>query len=143
MEKIGASKYVWAFVSEQATERNKKLKKLEAELEKIDNQIAKSKETLEKAKNERVDPQRSKILEKLPVIRESNEEKRKKIESFDGCDPLTLKKYTEAVQVAQNAAERWTDNIYAVIKIVKDKKCMKESEILAAFGLPADFDYID
>ncbi|CAD7690470.1 unnamed protein product [Nyctereutes procyonoides] len=46
-------------------------------------------------------------------------------------------------KVAKEAANRWTDNIFAVRSWAKRKFGFEENKIDKNFGIPEDFDYID
>ncbi|KAF4801227.1 hypothetical protein TURU_036833 [Turdus rufiventris] len=46
-------------------------------------------------------------------------------------------------QVAKEAANRWTDNIFSIKSWAKRKFGFEESRIDKCFGIPEDLDYID
>eukprot|EP01083_Nonionella_stella_P160178 523338_1 len=142
-EKIGASKYIWAFKSEQRVENQNKLKRLEQELNKGTEDLVSQQRILEKAKNERKKENREQTLEGLNKMLNVITENEEQISKFQGCDPTKVKEYDEAIETAMNAAERWTDNVFAVTKFIKSKKSNTDKEIFQYFGLPADFDYIE
>ena len=45
-------------------------------------------------------------------------------------------------KVAKEAANRWTDNVYAVKTWCKNKFNMEENALNKNFGIPEDFDYL-
>eukprot|EP01083_Nonionella_stella_P207628 754085_1 len=134
-EKIGSSKYIWAFKSEKRIDNKNKLSKLESEIAKIESDIKKEENYTIKLKSERTmdNENRKKAQHGIGVLQNNIGEIEEKIKQFEGGDPQKLKEYENAIQIAKDAAERWTDNIYAVIKFIKSKKSNTEAEILKHF----------
>ena len=89
------------------------------------------------------DEEKEKSKHGLAMLEQQTREFEKLISENESGDPQKLKEYIDAIDIARDAAERWTDNIYAIIKFIKSKKSMTEAEILKYFGLPSDFDYIE
>lgn len=143
IEKIGTSKYVWSFESEDRIRNKTKLEKLENELKGIDSEITKWSNKLETAREERKDSEREKDLGGIQTLQAQIDEIQGKISGFEGCDPEKYKEYQQGLQVAKDAAERWTDNVFQICKFIKSKNSMKQSEILQKFEFPADFDYLE
>ena len=142
-EKIGTSKYVWSFESEERVRNLTKLEKLENELKQIEQDTIKWDNKLESVKEERKDPARQKQLDGIQKLEEDTQQMEANVASALGCDMEQYGKYQQGIQIAKDAAERWTDNIFSICKFIKSKTSMKQSDILKQFGLPADFDYIE
>lgn len=49
---------------------------------------------------------------------------------------------TYTAQVAQAAANRWTDNIYEIKRWIKNKFSVSEDVLNKTFEIPEDLDYI-
>ncbi len=46
-------------------------------------------------------------------------------------------------QVAQDAANRWTDNVFTIRSWLVDKFNVESNMLNKRFGIPEDFDYVD
>ena len=68
-----------------------------------------------------------------------------KLKEYDNCDIQKVQEYDEAIEVAKDAAERWTDNVYALCKLMKAKMSFTEKETLKRIGIsdPDNFDYLE
>mmetsp|Transcript_64442 Transcript_64442/g.102566 ORF Transcript_64442/g.102566 Transcript_64442/m.102566 type:complete len:203 (+) Transcript_64442:37-645(+) len=143
LEKIGASKYIWAFPSEERVKNQTKLKKLEQELQRIEKETAEYEQELEAAKQTRCGADRERKLEGLDKIKEAIASRQEIADQYKDCDPAKMKEYDTAIQVAKDAAERWTDNVFAFVKWIKAQKSLSEKEIFKYFGLSEDFDYVE
>ena len=143
IEKIGTAKYVWSFPSEDRVRNKTKLGKLENELKEIESEMTKWSNKLETVREERKDPEREKNLGGIAKLQTEIDQTKAKISGFEGCEPEKYKEYQQGLQVAKDAAERWTDNVFQICKFITSKNSMKQREILDKFQFPADFDYLE
>ena len=120
-----------------------RISKLEKELESIEQDTKKWQQKLEKAKENRKGKNRERELDGLQKLEQAVNRNDEKLNSFQGCEPQKLEKYTNSLQIAKDAAERWTDNVFAMVKLIKSKKSCPNHQIFQHFGLPKDFDYLE
>merc|ERR1712130_604347 len=112
-EKIGNSKFIWAFKSEKQQEKQKRFKQIEKELSDVAADIAIYEGRIEKAERKRQKEGREKLMAALELIDNDIKAKRDQLAQSKGLDPAELKKVEDAIEVAKAGAERWTDNMFA------------------------------
>eukprot|EP00041_Stephanoeca_diplocostata_P026534 m.717747 g.717747 ORF g.717747 m.717747 type:complete len:206 (-) comp22988_c0_seq9:2176-2793(-) len=142
-DKIGSSNYYWAFPSKGLNLRQNEIAKLDADItalkEKKAQLLAKKKKLLEKRQPTTA---RSSALSSLKRLKSEEKQLRSEVSKLADLDPEVLKAKQEKVRVAQDAANRWTDNVFAIKSYCKKKFGNFDDEQLdKAFGIPADFDY--
>ncbi|KAI8504161.1 Meiotic nuclear division protein 1 [Branchiostoma belcheri] len=86
---------------------------------------------------------REKILQELKEKKSQCEKLTVQIEHYRECDPEVLQAKQQETQVAKDAANRWTDNVFSIKSWCKRKFGFEESVLDKQFGIPEDFDYID
>lgn len=143
-DKIGTSVYFWAFPSKAVNNRKQKLEDLENKLSEARKKLKNLKSMVEKAQCGREDSEdRTQLLEEL----QENEEKLKKlkdeVEKYRDCDPEVLEEVKRQTHVSVEAANRWTDNVFAIKSWCKKKFYMEDAVLDKQFGIPEDFDYIE
>ena len=126
------------------TQNKKKLQALEQELGDIEASTVIWEKKLEDAQKERtMDPEKRAALEAELELQETKlKARRDKIEQHQGGDPAEYDEIVAGIEVAKQAAERWTDNIFAMIKLLRGKGIEKK-DIYQAFSLSKDFDYLE
>ncbi|KYO46305.1 meiotic nuclear division 1-like protein isoform B [Alligator mississippiensis] len=101
-------------------------------------------QSIEKSKIGRQDTaERAALIKELAALRRKNEQLKAEIGKYKECDPDVVEEIRQANKVAKEAANRWTDNIFAVKSWAKRKFGFEENRIDKSFGIPEDFDYID
>uniref|UniRef100_A0A2K6SWA3 Meiotic nuclear division protein 1 homolog n=1 Tax=Saimiri boliviensis boliviensis TaxID=39432 RepID=A0A2K6SWA3_SAIBB len=134
-EQIGTSHYYWAFPSKALHAGKRKLEALESQF---------LQKRTEKAKIGRCETEERAVLAKeLSSLRDQREQLKAEVEKYKDCDPQVVAEIRRANKVAKEAANRWTDNIFAIKSWAKRKFGFEESKIDKTFGIPKDFDYID
>ncbi|XP_029465854.1 meiotic nuclear division protein 1 homolog isoform X3 [Rhinatrema bivittatum] len=118
-ERIGTSNYFWAFPSKALHARKRKLEALEMQEE------------------------RATLAKELAAHQQRKEKLKAEVEKYKECDPDVVEEIRQANIVAKEAANRWTDNIFAVKSWAKRKFGFEENKIDKHFGIPENFDYID
>ncbi|XP_041075442.1 meiotic nuclear division protein 1 homolog isoform X3 [Polyodon spathula] len=99
---------------------------------------------IEKAKVGRQETEdRAALLKELQVLREQRNQLRAEVEKYRECDPEVVEEIRQSNKIAKDAANRWTDNVFAIKGWAKRKFGFEESRIDKTFGIPEDFDYID
>uniref|UniRef100_A0ABI7ZAH0 Tripartite motif-containing protein 2 n=2 Tax=Felis catus TaxID=9685 RepID=A0ABI7ZAH0_FELCA len=143
-ERIGTSNYYWAFPSKALHARKRKLEVLESQLSEGNQKHANLQKSIEKAKVGRHETEeRTMLAKELSSLRDQREQLKAEVEEYRECDPQVVEEIRQANQVAKEAANRWTDNIFAIKSWAKRKFGLEENKIDKNFGIPEDFDYID
>ncbi|XP_040554802.1 meiotic nuclear division protein 1 homolog isoform X17 [Gallus gallus] len=118
-DRIGTSNYFWAFPSKALHARKRKLEELQTQAE------------------------RAALMKELAALQQKKEQLKAEIEKYKEYDPDVVEEMRQTSKVAKEAANRWTDNIFAIKSWAKRKFGFEESRIDKSFGIPEDFDYID
>ncbi|XP_035676057.1 meiotic nuclear division protein 1 homolog [Branchiostoma floridae] len=143
-ERIGTSNYFWAFPSKAVHTRKRKIDDLQKQLGESERKRKATDESISKAKVGREDSEsREKILKELKEKKIQCEKLTVQIEHYKECDPEVLEAKRQETQVAKDAANRWTDNVFSIKSWCKRKFGFEESVLDKQFGIPEDFDYID
>ncbi|XP_021103537.1 meiotic nuclear division protein 1 homolog isoform X2 [Heterocephalus glaber] len=143
-ERIGTSNYYWAFPSKALHARKRKLKALESQLSEGSQRQVNLQKSIEKAKIGRHETEeRTMLAKELSSLRDQREQLKAEVEKYKECDPQVVEEIRQANKVAKDAANRWTDNIFAIKSWAKRKFGFEENKIDKNFGIPEDFDYID
>uniref|UniRef100_U3KF43 Meiotic nuclear division protein 1 homolog n=1 Tax=Ficedula albicollis TaxID=59894 RepID=U3KF43_FICAL len=100
--------------------------------------------SIEKSKIGREDTaERAALLKELAALRQKKEQLKKEMDKYRECDPDVVEEMRQTNQVAKEAANRWTDNIFSIKSWAKRKFGFEESRIDKCFGIPEDLEYID
>ncbi|NWX96624.1 MND1 protein, partial [Nothoprocta ornata] len=143
-DRIGTSNYFWAFPSKALHARKRKLEELQAQFAEGTQKKEALQKNIEKCKIGREDtPERAALIEELAALRQKKEQLKAEIDKYRECDPDVVEEMRQTNKVAKEAANRWTDNIFAIKSWAKRKFGFEESRIDKSFGIPEDFDYID
>ncbi|XP_044536769.1 meiotic nuclear division protein 1 homolog [Gracilinanus agilis] len=143
-ERIGTSNYFWAFPSKALHAKKRKLETLSAQFSEGNQKKENLQQSINRAKIGRQDTEERTVLSKeLTSLRQQKEKLKAELEKYRECDPEVVEEIRQANKVAKEAANRWTDNIFAIKSWAKRKFGFEESKIDKNFGIPEDFDYID
>ncbi|XP_023216423.1 meiotic nuclear division protein 1 homolog isoform X2 [Centruroides sculpturatus] len=143
-DKIGTSVYFWSFPSKATNSRKRKLQDLETQIEESKKQLSGLSEQLNKAQvgkeetNERIE-----LLKELESMEKERDKLKSDLKKYQDCDPKMLESMKNQTAVAKEAANRWTDNIYALKSWCKKKFFIEESVINKQFSIPEDIDYLN
>ncbi|XP_067136804.1 LOW QUALITY PROTEIN: meiotic nuclear division protein 1 homolog [Centruroides vittatus] len=143
-DKIGTSVYFWSFPSKATNSRKRKLQDLETQIEESKKQLSGLTEQLNKAQvgkeetNERIE-----LLKELESVEKEKDKLKSDLKKYQDCDPKMLESMKNQTVVAKEAANRWTDNIYALKSWCKKKFFIEESVINKQFSIPEDIDYLN
>ncbi|XP_048457642.1 meiotic nuclear division protein 1 homolog [Rhincodon typus] len=143
-ERIGTSNYFWAFPSKAHHIRKKKLEQLKHQLAEGTQRKQSLQQSIEKAKVGRQNTdKRANMLKELEELRQQRNQLKAELEKYKECDPEVIEGIRQANKVAKDAANRWTDNVFAIKSWANKKFGFERNKIDKAFGIPEDFDYID
>ncbi|XP_072477392.1 meiotic nuclear division protein 1 homolog isoform X1 [Notamacropus eugenii] len=143
-ERIGTSNYFWSFPSKALHARKRKLETLSTQFSEGNQKKENLQQSIKRAKTGREDTEeRASLSKELASLRQQKEQLKTELEKYKECDPEVVEEIRQANKVAKDAANRWTDNIFAIKSWAKKKFGFEESKIDKNFGIPEDFDYID
>ncbi|RUS89770.1 hypothetical protein EGW08_002473 [Elysia chlorotica] len=143
-DKIGTSIYFWAYPSKASQNRKRKIDELESKLADLEKKKKMVSEALVKAKDGKEETEeRREVLAKLEKGQAKKASVEAELEKYRECDPEVLQEVKKQMGQAKEAANRWTDNIFATKSWIKSKFSFEESVIDKQFEIPPDFDYIE
>ncbi|CAL8271602.1 meiotic nuclear division protein 1 homolog [Gadus morhua] len=143
-ERVGTSNYYWAFPSKALHARKRKLQDLEKQHTEAKQRKALVEPAVEKAKVGRQETnERESLLKELKVLKEEQVQLQAELEKYRECDPEVIEEMRKSNNMAKQAVDRWTDNIFSIKSWAKRKFSFDDRSIDKAFGIPEDFDYMD
>lgn len=143
-DRIGTSNYFWAFPSKALHARKRKLEELQTQFAETRQKKEILQKGMEKSKIGRENTaERAALMKELAALQQKKEQLKAEIEKYKEYDPDVVEEMRQTSKVAKEAANRWTDNIFAIKSWAKRKFGFEESRIDKSFGIPEDFDYID
>eukprot|EP00823_Brevimastigomonas_motovehiculus_P007333 TRINITY_DN6360_c0_g1_i1.p1 TRINITY_DN6360_c0_g1~~TRINITY_DN6360_c0_g1_i1.p1 ORF type:complete len:206 (+),score=44.33 TRINITY_DN6360_c0_g1_i1:60-677(+) len=140
-DKIGSGNFYWALPSKAAQTRQVKLESLKKQIADMKtNQEVAEKRKVEAMTGREASDERTSKLARLEELQKRKDEITSGLKKFSTADPERMKKLDAVTQVAQESAQRWTDNILQVTKYMKNHNPNVSSEqIFANFELPTNF----
>ncbi|ORX97534.1 meiotic nuclear division protein 1 [Basidiobolus meristosporus CBS 931.73] len=142
-EKIGTSNYFWSFPSTALQSRKRKIDDLTDELQSLTKKHEELQKGIEEASAGRENSDdRGEKLAKLAEAESLKESNLKELQKFRDCDPALLETKAKAADVAKEAANRWTENIFILQSYCCNKFNIERSEFDKQFQIPEDFDTI-
>lgn len=143
-EKVGTSVYFWAFPSKALNLRKRKIEELEEKVDNLKRKKISLEKNLEKANigKEETDERRHILTELREKLKEKGEINLELLQLRE-CDPQHLKQMQKENEMALEASNRWTDNVFSLRPWCKKKFCLEESQFNKQFEIPEDFDYVD
>lgn len=143
-EKIGTSIYFWAFPSKAANNRKRRISELNNKVNEARKKAKKLEEQVADAQSGREDSaKRNEVLKELADNKIILKDLKSRIEKFKDCDPEVLEQVKKQTVAYKEAANRWTDNIFAIKSWCKNKFFIEESTLNKQFEIPEDLDYIE
>lgn len=143
-DKIGSGNFFWSFPSKAVLVKKGKVsaaaEEIAANEAKLEALGGKKRQLLEGREES---DERSAKLARLGELREEKVTVDAQLAKYADSDPELLKEKHDAVSACTDAANRWTDNIFALLSHFKEMRPeLSQSDVLKNFGLPADLDYI-
>ncbi|KAI8052968.1 meiotic nuclear division protein 1 [Syncephalis plumigaleata] len=143
-EKIGTSNYYWSFPSESYRVREQKLASLQEEEAQLTEKKAVLEAAIEEANQRRVaSDHREQLLAALAEAEARNKEYTDELQQFKDNDPDTIEAKRKAAEISKQAANRWTDNIFALQAYCSRKFNIEQRELRKHFNIPEDFDNVE
>lgn len=143
-EKIGTMVYFWAFPSKAANNRKRRVSELNNKVNEARKKMKTLEEQIVEAQAGREDSEeRKEILKELAENKVILKDLKSQIEKYKDCDPEVLEQVKKQIVAFKEAANRWTDNIFAIKSWCKNKFFIEESVLNKQFEIPEDLDYIE
>jgi len=140
-DKIGSSNFFWHFNQKAMVEKKAICDNLVELKETLKNGIAKSEKELEALGTDRSAPGRDEKLKELRDIETELMILDKQIALNKHNDPAELVKIGAGITACKAAADRWTDNVFAVKQYFVRKKGISSKEANRYLQIDENFDY--
>ncbi|KAJ3090885.1 Meiotic nuclear division protein 1 [Physocladia obscura] len=116
------------------------------------------KEELEKAKKRKEDlhveiaaarigrdesDERKELIERVTEIESALTNIKGELAEYKDCDPILIEAKEKAAEVAKQAANRWTDNIFCLQSFCSNKFTIEKSVFNKQFGISDDLDNLE
>ncbi|KAI8981004.1 meiotic nuclear division protein 1 [Pilobolus umbonatus] len=142
-DKIGTSNYFWSYPSAalkvkqvQLDELEKKIEKEKAKKERLESMIT------ELMKGREENDERKDLLRQWMKEETRNKQLKTELTQYKANDPLVLEEKEKMINVAKEAANRWTENIWEIQSYCVNKFGMDRTAFNQSFGIDDDFDTI-
>uniref|UniRef100_A0A0A9WD62 Leucine zipper with capping helix domain-containing protein n=1 Tax=Lygus hesperus TaxID=30085 RepID=A0A0A9WD62_LYGHE len=88
-------------------------------------------------------PERTSLLGKYRELVQRSAELDKRLQHLKDNDPGKVQEYEELERICKISANRWTDNIYELVRFYRTlSSSFNQEEFFATFGLPADLEEV-
>lgn len=143
-EKIGTFVCYWAFPSQAAVIRKKQLENLDEGIANAESKLEEVKADIEKAKKgKEASDERKEMETQIVNLQMKQKVLKEKLEELSEQGPEAIARLEEEMNKARDAANRWTDNVFAAKSWCKKKYNTEDKLIDKQFEIPPDFDYIE
>ena len=142
-EKVGTMNIYWSFPSQALLVRNQKQEQLEGQLAQLrkDKELALAARASAEAGREDT-PERRDLLHRLAVLNERKRTVLNDLSAFAECDPELLSCLQADIATGTAAANRWTDNLFILRDMCRDKFGLEPDRFNQGFGVAPDLDYL-
>lgn len=146
-DRIGPSAYFWSFPSKASVTRKRTaetqralVKELSAKRRQLESSVQAAAETRRGLGD---DPDsREAQRNELVSLRATGTQYAQELKSYATTDPELVHEQQRKAAIARTAANRWTDNVYAIKSWSKKKFNMDTATIDRCFQIPPDLDYV-
>ncbi|KAJ3624586.1 hypothetical protein MTP99_018199 [Tenebrio molitor] len=141
-DKIGGSVHFWSFPSKLMNNKKRKIEDLQNQLETSSKKLKSVNESLQaQAGKENMDDS-DETLREVEKLEEIKARLEAELNVKQENDPSNLDEMRRQIEPVKEAANRWTDNIFAVKSWCKKKFMIEDKVLNKQFGIPEDLDYI-
>ncbi|KAL7468505.1 hypothetical protein ACHAXS_008731 [Conticribra weissflogii] len=143
-EKIGGSNYFWSFPAKKDRQNQLAHEETLKIIERLQSQIADSQAKLADAKRGREDDEsgeRAKKMARRAELKAAKKAAEEELEKLKQNDPQAIADLEAELKFVKEAANRWTDNIFACQDYLVKKRGMPKKEAFKILGINGDFDY--
>lgn len=142
-EKIGISNFFWYFPSDDVKKREKQQTKLGSQVESLKRKRSELQDEIKNAQVGREEnSDRKTKLAKLNESQQQFNNLRKRLAELAENDPALVDALKSDAKTAKQAANRWTDNVFALKSFAMRNFGMSEEDFNQMFELPSNFDYV-
>ncbi|TFL04818.1 meiotic nuclear division protein 1 [Pterulicium gracile] len=142
-EKIGASNFYWSFPSQNGSMMQARLSTLQEAKNNTEQQMREVREEIEAEKGMRVEsPERTAALQQLLQEKESLAKLDQELRNYAACDPAKVAEKRAAVELAREAAIRWTDNFGIAFSHLLKQMNVSSSDLREYFGVEETYEDI-
>ncbi|EDS41260.1 meiotic coiled-coil protein 7 [Culex quinquefasciatus] len=142
--KIGQSTFYWSFPGKRQKIKQLESEELQRKVENCDAKIEDLRRKVEEAKNNQAQSLKAAAtFEELKVFKEKEAKLQAEIQSLKKDDKGSLKQMKQSLPKLHEAANRWTDNIFAIKSWCRNKFNIEEKAIDKQFQIPPDMDYLE
>ncbi|KAI8917562.1 meiotic nuclear division protein 1 [Powellomyces hirtus] len=143
VEKIGTSNYYWSFPSTAVQNRKRRIAELGEELANVEAKRQELDSALAQRKNGREETEeRIALMERLKEAEAINRNLLAELEMFKDSDPVLVAAKENAIVLAKNAVNRWTENIFALQSYCSQTFGIPPQQFAEQFNIPDDFDSV-
>lgn len=82
------------------------------------------------------------MIAELHSAESENKRLKEELDHYKECDPEILEEEKRLSDAALGAANRWTDNVFAIKSWCQKKFVMESKTLDKQFGIPEDFDFV-
>lgn len=140
-DKIGSGNFFWSFPSKQYQDRVVEKDKHQRHLEAMNAANQSMRELLEAEQANRCAEGRPAKLRRLVEQREKEHVLDQTLEANKKNDPEEIARVAKAAQLCKTAADRWTDNTWALKTFLVKKQSLSGKDVDKMLGLKDDYDY--
>uniref|UniRef100_A0A7S2KRV4 Meiotic nuclear division protein 1 homolog n=1 Tax=Leptocylindrus danicus TaxID=163516 RepID=A0A7S2KRV4_9STRA len=142
-EKIGGSNFFWSFPGKKDRQMQLQHEQTLKNIESLKLKVNEANARLADAKRGREDEdgERPKKLAKLAELHATRAKLEAELAVLKENDPQALADLEKELEMCKEAANRWTDNIFACKSYLTKKRGMSNKEALKILGISSDFDY--
>ncbi|KAI9245514.1 meiotic nuclear division protein 1 [Phascolomyces articulosus] len=140
-DKIGTSNYFWSFPSTTANIKRQKLEGLQERVQSQRDKKEQFQKAIEQARLGREpSAERDEILQKYYDGLKDQKRLEHELKQYQDNDPETYRAKEKAAVIAKEAANRWTENIWNLLRYCVDKCNMDYREMEKLFNVDTDMD---
>ncbi|CAA0840491.1 Meiotic nuclear division protein 1 homolog [Striga hermonthica] len=146
-DKIGSSVYFWSLPSCAGNQLRNIQRKLTNDLQSTEKrymELINQCNALKKGREE--SDEREEALDELKAIEQKYNQLKNEIAQYSDNDPATFEATKKAIEVAQTAANRWTDNIFTLRQWCSNNFPQAREQLDHLYeevGITDDFDYVE
>ena len=142
-DKIGSGVFFWSFPSKRFQALQAQIAKHDAERERSETQLASIAADTESAlEGRKPTAERERKLEELAALEARLKENQEREAELKENDPAELERLEALSSTCRDAANRWTDNVWAIKKWLVKKKNPDPKRVDQMLGITASFDYL-
>lgn len=143
-DKVGSMNVFYSFPSAQLVRIKNEIEKVETKKASVLAQTAATKTAIETLNEKRkVCAERTASLRELANLREKEAKLNEQIQVWKKNDPSVLREIEKRSEIAKNAANRWTDNIWTFESYLVKKRNIDRKAVKKLLKITDAFDYVE